>query len=161
MIVLGCWLNADKTVGNPLESRANKALELYESGIASKILLTGGDGESEALRKFFVSKGVENDFLLLETSSTTTNENAQFSANLIGHQGLRLAIVTDSYHVFRSELLFQKHFPDCFIQPFVSYSKTTWRLYGSLRECFALIKNVLFGKIDIRKIFDKIRNEFI
>ena len=46
--------------------------------------------------------------LLLEDQSTTTDENAAFTART--HPLRRVVVVTDDYHVFRARRVFARHF---------------------------------------------------
>lgn len=96
-----------------LVRRTEHAVALWQSGVAPRIVLTGGIGEhppSEAVAAARVARslGVPDDALLLEEQSTSTDENAAWTAR--AHPLRRVVVVTDDYHVFRARRVFARHF---------------------------------------------------
>lgn len=107
--------------GGSLE-RAVRAAELFQSGVAPKIIVSGA-GDAEPNKRFLVSKGVPADAIEVEPNSRSTKQNAQFSIPLLrtlrakrqaqGEEGpLRVIIVTTWYHSRRSLHAFQHYAPD-------------------------------------------------
>lgn len=108
-IVLGAalWNN----VPSPgLRERLDHALELYRSGLASRILVSGGlDGngstisEAEGMSNYLLEQGVPKSDILLENRSRSTYENLLFSKKIMEDHGLKSAvIVTHGYHGARA-----------------------------------------------------------
>lgn len=86
---------------------------------------------------------------MTENLSTTTEENAVFAASLINTKNekvdAKIVIISDSYHLFRCRLLFEKYFKH--VQIFPSFSGFFERVYGSIREVPAILKNLKNGNL--------------
>jgi uncharacterized SAM-binding protein YcdF (DUF218 family) len=104
-------------LGGASESRILCALEIYRSGKAPRILISGGNlpwgraaaPESEQIADLLVQVGVPRSALILETSSRTTRENAVNSAAVFREYGLRDGIlVTTASHMPRALAAFKK-----------------------------------------------------
>jgi uncharacterized SAM-binding protein YcdF (DUF218 family) len=87
------------------------AAQLYHTGLAPKIIASGGsfetsDGtvlvpEAELMRTLLLDFGVPTDAILLEPRSRNTRENASESRKLLGDQD-NVALVTSAYHMPRA-----------------------------------------------------------
>jgi len=70
--------------------------------------LSGGQGpdedisEAEAMRRGMVASGIEAERLVLESSSTSTTENLQYSKDLLPKNVRRVSIVTSDFHLYRA-----------------------------------------------------------
>ena len=77
-------------------------------------ILSGGQGsgenisEAECMRRALASYGLSEDRMLLETKSTTTAENMQFSYELYGDPDASVGIVSSNFHLYRSIRLAKK-----------------------------------------------------
>jgi hypothetical protein len=97
-----------------IEYRLPKAVQLYKSGRASKILFSGGtvwDGTSSSeaflLKTKAIEFGVPEEDILIETKSQHTKENVIASLLVLDrafglHNIKRLLIVTTTYHMRRT-----------------------------------------------------------
>ncbi len=89
--------------------RLDKALELFNSGCVSKVVLTGGklrgDNYSEGFSgaKYLNKKGIDNTNISYEENSRTSYENLEYARALIPKK--EITIVTDDYHSYRSSFL--------------------------------------------------------
>ena len=112
IIVLGCGLMKDK-VTPLLASRVDKAIEISKKNPNAKIIMSGGQGEdelcseAEAMKKYAIARGVEEDRIILEDQSTSTYENLVFSTRLMGSHK-KVAIVTTRYHLLRALIMSRK-----------------------------------------------------
>jgi uncharacterized SAM-binding protein YcdF (DUF218 family) len=92
-----------------LKSRLDHAIDLYESGIAPYIVMTGGKGgptdvttEAESGRAYAIQRGVPANAILMETRGRTTLESLRGVAELFRDQGLRTGVfVSDRSHMLR------------------------------------------------------------
>ena len=92
--------------------RAQWAARLFANGVAPRILLTGA-GDYRGHRAILVAAGVPREAILVESRSTSTRENAAFSAALLKEQGIRRAIVVTSwYHSRRARAAFEHFAPE-------------------------------------------------
>lgn len=108
-IVLGAAL-WDNEPSPGLRERLEHALELYEQGNVSYLILSGGldhNGstltEAEGMRNYLMKRGVPEDRLLLENDARSTYENLLFSKAIAKANGLNsFLIVTHDYHAPRA-----------------------------------------------------------
>ncbi|MEJ7838035.1 MAG: YdcF family protein, partial [Thermomicrobiales bacterium] len=108
-------LGAAQYNGRPsevLEARLLRTLELYESGYAPLIVVTGGkiEGdvytEAEASRNFLVAQGVPVSAIVLEDQSRDTWASLRGVKTVLGDRDVEsLLIVSDGFHLFRAELM--------------------------------------------------------
>jgi len=149
IVVLGCRVFPDGRPSVALARRVQKAVELWSEGRADTIVLTGGRGdtgvvEAEVAAAVAESLGVPRTAMVLETRSTSTDENARFAAEAIA--GRRVVVVTDAYHVLRSERVFARHFEEAHVVGTVS--PRWWpRLQGALREVVAIAGYAVKGRL--------------
>ena len=96
--------------------RVAHAVELYRKGVAPVLLLSGGSmgntSWAELMRQQAVSLGVPPSSIRLQDRSTSTTEDARFSAELLKSMGARtVCLVTSSYHSRRAYGTFRKVLP--------------------------------------------------
>ena len=114
VIVLGAGVNGTKPSASLHERlTAVKAyLEKYPRAVA---VLSGGQGENEDITEaqcmydWLTNAGVDKTRLLMETKSTSTKENLQFSLALIeetyGEKPATVAVVSNEFHLLRADIL--------------------------------------------------------
>lgn len=114
IVVLGCSLR----YRDVLRDRVAKAAELWQSGAAPKLLLSGGPNNKEQLPEAHVMKeialelGVPEQQILLEDRSLDTLANARYSAPILRAQGVHAAhLVTSTYHTYRAGIIFRSIIP--------------------------------------------------
>lgn len=97
--------------------RTATAVQLWRDGYAPLIVFSGAAldptsvSSAEIMRRNAVAAGVPEESVLVESLSTTTDENAQLVAELMSQAGLRSAIlVTSPYHQRRAALHFSREF---------------------------------------------------
>lgn len=132
-IVLGAavW---DGEVSPVYRERINHGIYLYENGYVDYIILTGGFGEgsyksdSQIAKEYALSQGVPEDKILIEEKSTITEENLEFSKEIMDERGLETAIiVSDPLHMKRSMLMAKDYNINALSSP------TTTSMYKSLK----------------------------
>ncbi len=110
ILLPGLRLREDGQPQPEMRLRARKAFELWEKGLAPKIVACGGDaagaGVSEAgmLRRMLIDMGVPDEAIITEDASFITAENFRNAARLVG-KGARAALCTSDYHMTRAKLL--------------------------------------------------------
>jgi uncharacterized SAM-binding protein YcdF (DUF218 family) len=91
------------------QARINKAIKLYLAGAAKALLLCGGGFEAVEMAKTARQAGIPDTAMVLEQQSSTTLENALYSARIIDQRKWRSAIiVSDGYHLARLWLCFRQ-----------------------------------------------------
>src|SRR5512139_2101909 len=123
IVVLGARVNADGSPGSDLTSRTYHAVDLWQRGIAPYIICTGGFRDeplsaAAVCKRFAVSLGVPADRVFLADGTSNTDEDAQATAEVMGRQGWREAVlVSHPLHLFRARWLFQRAGIDAVTSP--------------------------------------------
>ncbi|MCI6190532.1 MAG: YdcF family protein [Clostridium sp.] len=156
ILILGAGLINGKNPSLVLKGRLDAALEsINDYGNTSYIVVSGGQGnderisEAEAMKNYLVNHGVEEERIIMEDKSTSTNENFKFSKEKIEEHSkkdideLNIKIITTDFHSLRSSILAK----NAGYKNITSYSSPTkWYMAPVLylREAFALIKSIIF-----------------
>jgi hypothetical protein len=108
LVVLGAGTAVEGWANPVLVERVCRGVELYRQGRAGKIVMSGGYtaghiAEAEMMRAAAVAMGVPAEDVILENSSVTTAENADFSLLLAKKAGIRaVTVVTHRNHLARA-----------------------------------------------------------
>ena len=147
VLVLGCGILGE-TVLSTLQFRLDKCIDYLQYNPKALIIVSGGQGrgemitESEAMKRYLISQGVNVDQIIEESQSKNTRQNMQFSKVLLDSLFLSgnysVVCITSDYHAFRANKLSQK--ADLSVSHY--NAKTAWYLYPSAycRETFSIIK---------------------
>ena len=119
IVVLGGGVHADGTPSRISATRIARAVELYDAGIAPRLILSGrcGLGEPEpavteaaAMAAWARERGVPADALLLEEEARDTLGNAYYVRELfLAARGWRsIRVVTSDFHLSRAAWVFRK-----------------------------------------------------
>lgn len=108
-VVLGKYLNDDGSVSAELAERLCRALTLYKSGAAGKILVSGGRAnanapraEADAMSEYLAARGVDESDLICERKSRNTFENARECAAILAEEEFSaLYLVSSAKHIYR------------------------------------------------------------
>jgi uncharacterized SAM-binding protein YcdF (DUF218 family) len=104
--------NPEGTIGLGTYVRCQHAAWLYHNVKAVPIIASGGQFDSEAhpsvyaevMRKALIEKGVPDEHIWLERESHDTYTNTLYSAKILRQHGIqKVALVTEAYHMLRSE----------------------------------------------------------
>ena len=101
---------------NDAGDRVWQGARLYKQGVASRIVLSGGqfeadprkEAEAPGMKMFMLDMGVPEEALVIESNSRTTFENALRTRELLGEDSSNIALVTSAFHMGRSLLWFEK-----------------------------------------------------
>jgi len=110
-IVLGAaaW---GKNPSPVFRERINHAIDLYNRGYCSYIIITGGKGfpeepgEGVIGRNYALKNGVPEQAILIENYSRNTEENIHYAMLIAGKRDLKtFVLVSDPYHLRRAMLI--------------------------------------------------------
>jgi len=107
--------NAGKDGGlfGETEARLNRAVALYEEGLAPRIVMSGGttsDAEAvaEAMKTAAITAGVPESAITVEAASHSTLQNAIFTADIEDlNKAAPILLVTHRYHLPRANASFR------------------------------------------------------
>lgn len=147
VIVLGAQVRGER-VTKSLAKRLDAAYDYLIKHDNVKVICTGGQGKgediSEALaeKRYLMQKGISEDRIIIEDKSTSTYENLVFSKDIIGDNNVKIAIVTNNFHVYRATML-AKHIGFKNVQGIAGASDNRLLLNYMVREGLALFKEIL------------------
>ena len=113
IVVLSAGVKLDGGADIKSAARVDVGVDLWRAGVAPALVFSGGHDPgtqqiySEGMARHARSLGVPDNALTLETRSISTFENARFTIDLLRERGWRrITLVTDDYHLLRSQALF-------------------------------------------------------
>lgn len=111
IIVLGCQVRPDGRLSDMLHDRLTRALELYEKGVAPKLLMSGDHGgpyynEVGAMKTFAVENGVPSEDVFMDHAGFSTYETVYRAKEIF--QARKVVIVTQGYHLHRALYIAQQ-----------------------------------------------------
>jgi len=148
VVVLGARVLSGGIPSGALQARVEKAVELYQRGIASRLVFSGGVGdhppsEAQVMRALAVQLGVPVEACSLEEQSHSTEQNARYSAELLRSLGAqRVVVVSDPYHLLRARQYFRLQGFEVATSPALLTERNLHavdRFYWTVREAFALL----------------------
>lgn len=139
VIILGARVKGEKPAKSLME-RIKAATEYLKKNPEVKVIATGGQGKNEnvaeglAIKRELLKNGISEDRIILEDKSKNTVENFRFSLEKIrnsengknknsennGDRKIKVLIVTNDYHIFRSKNIARK----------VGFDNKDYEIYG-------------------------------
>ena len=120
-------LGAAQYVGRPspvLRARLDHALDLWQRGMAPRLIFTGGMGvgdttsEAAVSRLYAIRHGVPDTAILMENEGRTTRESLAAVSVIMHARQLRTAIlVSDPFHMLRLRILSTQYGVDAYTSP--------------------------------------------
>jgi uncharacterized SAM-binding protein YcdF (DUF218 family) len=115
IIILGSAIDRDGNPSPVMLSRVTEGVREYERGMASRIIVTGGERyghtEAEVMTRVAQAQGVPASSIVAEPRAENTIENACFSARIMKEHGWKSAeVVTSANHLPRASMIFS-HVP--------------------------------------------------
>jgi uncharacterized SAM-binding protein YcdF (DUF218 family) len=150
-------LGAAQYDGRPspvLRARLDHAIDLYDRGLAPRLILTGGVGIGDTIseaavgQRYAVRHGVAEADILLESSGLSSEESMLAVSRLMrAHQLTTALLVSDPFHMLRLRLLatrlgLRAHSSPTRSSPIALDSRDEWR--HILRETM-ILPSVLLG----------------
>lgn len=144
IIVLGCMVMPDEQPSNMLHDRLARGIELYESGAAPKLLMSGDHGTAEydevhAMKQFAMDAGVPSEDVFMDHAGFNTYDSMCRAKEIFGAK--KIIIVTQEYHLYRALYIAEKLGLDAYgvDAAYRTYSGQTRR---DVREVLARVKDV-------------------
>ena len=120
-------LGAAQYVGRPspvLRARLDHALDLWQRGLAHRLIFTGGTGvgdttsEAAVSRIYALKHGVPDTAILMENEGRTTRESLAAVSAIMHARQMRTAIlVSDPFHMLRLRILSTQYGVDAYTSP--------------------------------------------
>lgn len=105
ILILGCGVKKDGTPSDMLADRLDEGINLYEKGVAGKLLMSGDHGrkdydEVNVMKKYAESKGVPLEDIFMDHAGFSTYESI-YRAKAI-FEAENIVVVTQKYHIYRA-----------------------------------------------------------
>lgn len=124
-------------LGGGFQERAERAAQLYRLHDAPRVIVSGA-GDNWFNRAILMQNGVPAKDITMESKSTTTRENAEFTVKLLRQEKVHSAIiVTTWYHSRRALKSFEHYAPDItfYSRPsYYAFARKDWAKHGNGRR---------------------------
>ena len=147
IIVLGCRVWEDNTPSPMLADRLKRGVELYKSGAAPKLLMSGDHGredydEVNVMKAYAEKEGVNSHDIFTDHAGFSTYETMYRAKEVFAAK--KVIIVTQSYHLYRAVYDAKKLGLDAV--GVVSYERNydNKQTYRDVREIAARIKDFIY-----------------
>lgn len=105
IMVLGCLVKNDGEPSHMLEDRLRRAVELYQSGVAPKLLMSGDHGrveynEVEAMKQYAIGQGIRSEDVFMDHAGFSTYDSCYRARDVFTAK--KIIIVTQEYHLYRA-----------------------------------------------------------
>ncbi len=102
LVVLGNAVLDDGTIGDSSYWRSVYAARAWRNGGYRQVWISGQEAISKPMRDFLVYRGVPAEAIQLEDRSTSTRENALFTAEKLKGVPGKVVLLTSDYHMYRA-----------------------------------------------------------
>jgi uncharacterized SAM-binding protein YcdF (DUF218 family) len=148
LIILGAGLRGE--LPSPiLNARLEAGVRYLKKYPGTVAVVSGGQGrgeaipEAEAMRRYLISKGIEEGRILVESNSTSTMENFRFSKSLIektsGRELKEVTFASSDFHLLRARMIAGRNHLRAYAISCNTPASVIVQLY--IREYFALFKS--------------------
>lgn len=146
ILILGAGVRENGEPSDMLEDRLKVGVELYKSGAAPKILISGDNSrveynEPEAMERYCLENGVPEEDIVADYAGFSTYESLYRARDIFCAE--RIIIVTQEYHLYRALYVAEKLGLEAVG---VSADVRTYRgqTYRALREIAARNKDFIY-----------------
>lgn len=105
ILVLGCQVKEGGEPSHMLRDRLQRGVEVYELGVAEKLLMSGDHGrtdynEVETMKQYAIDKGIESENIFMDHAGFSTYESIYRAKEVFGVK--KMVIITQEYHLYRA-----------------------------------------------------------
>jgi uncharacterized SAM-binding protein YcdF (DUF218 family) len=114
VLVFGARAYSNGEPSDALEDRVLTAIELYQRGLAPRLIFSGGPGdgrwsEPQVMRRIAMEKGVPDSAIILDEMGMTTDASVRNAARILSDPGhRRILVVSHGWHLPRIKLSCQR-----------------------------------------------------
>jgi vancomycin permeability regulator SanA len=148
-VVLGAKVYDDGELCAALRDRMETGIELFEEGLVSCLILSGGvgpNGQSEprAMAAYAQKRGVPLSSMILDENGVTTVASARNCQQIARERGFRgLLTVSQYFHCARVKLIFERAGTHCYTVPTSSSRRQEGKGNRLSREDFFLLREAV------------------
>ncbi len=145
ILVLGCRVHENSRPSNMLADRLRRGVELYESGVAPKLLMSGDHGQHEynevqVMKQYAIDEGVPSKDVFMDHAGFSTYDSLFRARDVFDVK--KVVIVTQEYHLYRAVYIARSLGLDAYgvSSDYHTYAGQTLR---DIREVAARVKDYL------------------
>lgn len=111
ILVLGCQVREDGSPSHMLKDRLMQGIELYNLGVAPKLLMSGDHGretynEVATMKQYAITEGIDSEDIFMDHAGFSTYESIYRAKEIFGAE--KIIIVTQKYHIYRALYIAEK-----------------------------------------------------
>ena len=111
IVVLGCQVKDDGKPSDMLSDRLRRGIELYNQGVAPKIIMSGDHGQKEydevnTMKQVAVEAGIPSSDVFMDHAGFSTYETLYRAKEIF--EADRIIVVTQEYHLYRTLYIAEK-----------------------------------------------------
>lgn len=105
ILVLGCLVQSDGVPSDMLADRLTQGIDLYQSGVSRKLLMSGDHGrddydEVNSMKNYAISAGVPSSDVFMDHAGFSTYDSIYRTKAVF--EAKKVVIVTQRYHLYRA-----------------------------------------------------------
>ncbi|MBQ7706492.1 MAG: YdcF family protein [Lachnospiraceae bacterium] len=155
IIVLGASVKHGNTPSLMLADRLDKSVEVYNTGVAPKVIMSGDHGgkyynEVQVMKDYVITKGIPSEDVFMDHAGFSTYDTMYRAKEVFGAK--KVIIVTQKYHLYRSVYVARKLGLDAYgvATDDFKYHNQTKR---DIREIFAVDKDFIWSMFKFDPVF--------
>ena len=149
IVVLGCQVKDDGKPSDMLADRLRRGIELYNQGVAPKIIMSGDHGQKEydevnTMKQVAVDAGIPSNDIFMDHAGFSTYESLYRAKEIF--EADKIIVVTQKYHLYRAVYNARKLGLDAYgvaADGQYNYSLPV-RTYNNTRESIARCKDFIW-----------------
>ena len=111
IVVLGCQVKDDGKPSDMLADRLRRGIELYNQGVAPKIIMSGDHGQKEydevnTMKQVAVDAGIPSSDVFMDHAGFSTYETLYRAKEIF--EADKIVVVTQKYHLYRTLYIAEK-----------------------------------------------------
>lgn len=113
-VVPGNKVNPDNTLSPRLKARLDRCITLYNAGVFSRIIVSGGTGkegvnEATAMKLYLTVNNLPSDSIIADSCGINTYMTALFTKTYMTQHNLQSVLVVSQYfHLLRTKIIMQR-----------------------------------------------------
>jgi len=105
ILVLGCYVHDSGRPSDMLADRLRRGIELYQSGVAPKLIMSGDHGQKDynevkAMKLEAMEEGIPSEDIFMDHAGFSTYESIFRARDVFAAD--KIIIVTQEYHLYRA-----------------------------------------------------------
>ncbi len=151
VLILGCAVLPDNKPSKMLADRLEAGMEVYETGVAPKILVSGDHGqmyydEVSVMRDYYIDLGVPSENVFMDHAGFSTYESMYRAKHIF--EAEKIVIITQDYHLYRAVYSARELGIEAYgvASDGSNYQGQTYR---DFREMLARVKDFFFAHFEV------------